>query len=226
MIFDPLFILLVMLPAVVMGMITQGMVKRAYAKYSQVRTRRGLTGFQAARYVLDSNDLRDVDVEIVPGELSDHYDPRARTLRLSPDVYHGQSIAAVGIAAHEAGHAIQHAEAYIPLTFRNQIFPVANFGSQMAIPIAVFGYMFTGFPQMIWLGILLYAFAVAFSVVTLPVEFNASSRAMKLLAGSGIVQGDEAVGVKKVLGAAATTYVAATLSAVLTLIYLLAMRRD
>lgn len=220
------YLLWVIVPTVIMGMITQGMVKRAYGKYSRVGTRRGLTGKQAARYILDANDLRNVPIEMTPGHLSDHYDPRAKVLRLSPEVYEGKSISSVGIAAHEAGHAIQHSEAYIPLTFRNQIFPVANIGSQLAIPMAVFGAFFLNLPFLVDLGILLYTGAVVFSVVTLPVEFNASNRAKALLAGAGIIQQDEMRGVNKVLGAAAMTYVAATLSAVLTLVYLLGLRRD
>ncbi len=226
MIMDFGYLIWVIAPTVIMGMITQGMVKRAYGKYSRIGTRRGLSGKQAARYILDANDLRDVPIEMTPGHLSDHYDPRARVLRLSPEVYEGKSISSVGIAAHEAGHAIQHSEAYIPLTFRNQIFPVANIGTQLAIPMAVVGYFFLQLPFLVDLGILLYTGAVVFSVVTLPVEFNASSRAKALLAGAGIIQQDEMRGVNKVLSAAAMTYVAATLSAVLTLVYLLGLRRD
>ena len=226
MILEPMFLIFVLAPTIIMGMITQGMVKRAYSKYSRVGTRRGMTGARVARQILDSNGLRDVPVDVTPGHLSDHYDPRSKTLRLSPDVYNGNSVASVGIAAHEAGHALQHADAYVPLTFRNQLFPVANLGSQMAIPMAVIGFFILQIPFIGNLGIILYAAAVVFSIVTLPVEFNASSRAMRLLQENGVVQGAEVTGVRKVLGAAAMTYVAATLSAVLTLVYLLMMRRD
>ncbi len=224
MLLDPQYLLLVMIPTIVMGIITQGMVKSAYHTYSRLGTRRGLSGQEAARYILDSNGLYDVPIQMTPGHLSDHYDPTRRVLRLSPGVYQGRSIASVGIAAHEAGHALQHAESYIPLTFRNQIFPLASFGSNFAIPLALGGLLF--YPPLITLGILLYAGAVLFSIVTLPVEFNASSRAKSLLMSSGIITQDENEGVSKVLGAAAMTYVATTLSAILTLLYLLGLRNE
>lgn len=225
-IFDPNYIWLVIIPSMILGFITQNLVKGAYAKYSAIGTRCGITGADVARRILDKNGLYDIHVEVVPGHLTDHYDPQDRVLRLSLEVYKGRSIAAVGIAAHEAGHALQHANTYIPLFFRNQIYPIANFGTNLAFPLVLFGFVIANIPAIGWLGIWLYVGAVVFSIVTLPVEFNASARAMAILRNEGYIVGDEMTGVKKVLGAAALTYVAATLTAILTLLHLLGMRHE
>ena len=161
-------------------------------------------------------------MEPIPGRLTDHYDPRDRTIRLSQQVFHGNSLAAIGVAAHETGHALQHATDYVPLSVRSSLVPVANIGSQLGLPMALLGYIFqSGF--MLQLGIMLFSLAVLFQLVTLPVEFNASSRALGLLEGQGVLARDEINGAKAVLSAAALTYVAATLSAILQLLRLLLM---
>ena len=176
-----------------------------------------------ARELLDSHGLYDVRVEMTPGHLTDHYDPRSRVLRLSRDVYHSTSLAALGVAAHETGHALQHAQNYVPLGIRNNLFPVAHFGSQMAFPLFFLGFLFGG-PLLMDIGIMLFAAALLFQVVTLPVEYNASSRAMQLLEVGGYLAPDEAPKAKSVLSAAALTYLAATAMAVLQLIRLLVLR--
>jgi hypothetical protein len=219
--------LIYILPAIILGLYAQGRVQSTYAKYSRVPSRRGLTGAQAARYLLDSAGLQDVAIEHVPGQLTDHYDPRSRVLRLSDAVYNNPSVAALGIAAHECGHAIQHDTGYIPLTFRNNLYPVANLGTNLGIWFIIFGVALAGSnlgKGMFTLGILGYAAAVVFSIVTLPVEFNASKRAMAVLTEKGLITMDESEGAKQVLDAAALTYVAAALSAVMTLLYLLGLR--
>jgi len=217
--------LLLLFGAILLGIVAQGWVSSAFRKYSKVRSARGITGAQAARHVLDINGLQNVDIEMVAGKLSDHYDPKAKVLRLSPDVYKSASLAAVGVAAHEAGHAIQDGRGYMPMRIRHRIFPVANLGSRMLWP-AVIGGFFLGFRPLLWLGIALYSFAVLFSVVTLPVEMDASRRALVNLREGAILAPQEIDGSKKVLTAAAMTYVAATLVAVLQLIRLLALARD
>jgi hypothetical protein len=204
------------LPAMILGFIAQWMVRSAYASGSQVPT--SLSGFAAARYVLDSAGLRDVDIEQTPGHLSDHYDPRGKVLRLSGDVYHGRSMAAVGIAAHEAGHAIQDAHRYAPLVIRNLAVPAASFGSNAGMLLAALGVAFS-FGPLLLVGIVLFSGVVFFQLVNLPVEFDASSRAKAQLVELGIVRDQEMKYVNRVLNAAALTYVAATLQAILTLLY-------
>ena len=231
MFFFDLTYLLYLAPALIFGIYAQGKVKSTYQKYSQVANRRGLTGAQAARYILDSAGLQNVPVEHISGELTDHYDPRNKVLRLSDGVHNGRSVAALGIAAHECGHALQHDTGYVPLTFRNSFFPVANIGSNLAFPLIFIGILLGLGKGMIGgvlfdIGILGYAMAVVFSVVTLPVEYNASSRAMAVLTESGIVTTDENKHAKKVLDAAALTYVAAALSAIMTLLYLIGLRGE
>ncbi len=228
--FDPMY-LLYLAPALIFGLYAQGKVKSTYQKYSQVANRRGLSGGQAARYILDSAGLQHVPVEHISGQLTDHYDPRSKVLRLSDGVYNSRSVAALGIAAHECGHAIQHDTGYVPLTFRNNFFPIANIGTNLALPLIFIGFIIgTGQgvlgPALFDLGILAYAMAVVFSLVTLPVEYNASSRAMAVLTEHGIVTMDENKHAKKVLDAAALTYVAAAMSAILTLLYLIGLRED
>ncbi|MFV9510194.1 zinc metallopeptidase [Tepidibacillus sp. LV47] len=191
-------------------------VKGNFAKWSEVESMVGMTGAQVARKILDDNNLMHVPVRVVPGTLTDHYDPIAREVRLSEPVYYGTSIASVSVAAHEVGHAIQHKEGYSALVLRHKLFPLVNFSSGAAPLLLILGFVFQ-WASLIGLGILLFSVAVAFQLITLPVEFNASSRAKKLMISGGILQRQEEEGVNKVLGAAALTYVAAALIAVLEL---------
>lgn len=224
MFFVDFMLILFTLPAVLLAMFAQYRVSSAYREMSQVRAR--TSGFQAARKILDEAGLYDVGIEQIPGEMSDHYDPRDKVLRLSPGVYQGYSMAAVGIAAHEAGHALQDAKHYAPLKIRNMAVPAASIGSNfgmMAIMIGV-SLMFSGIAfgkAIMFVGILMFGAVVVFQLVNLPVEFNASSRAKTELLNHGIITGPELPYVSKVLNAAALTYVAATLHSVLTLAYYL-----
>ncbi len=213
-----------LLPAIVLGFIAQSMVRSTYARYREVRTRGGITGAEVAQRILSENGVKGVPVEMVSGDLTDHYDPRSRTLRLSQGVYSGTNVAALGVAAHETGHAIQHSRAYFPLTVRNSVYPVASFGSNLG-PIIVFGGLLLGIGEpFITIGIVLFGFAVAFSLLTLPVEFNASGRALRILSRGGYLTAEELKGARSVLNAAAMTYVAAALASVLTLLRLLMLR--
>ena len=212
MIFDPLY-LLFMVPAFILSLVAQGLVKSSFSKYSKVGNRRGITGAEAARRILDSSGLSEVRIEPAQGRgLSDHYDPRTKVLRLSPDVYGKASLASVGVAAHEAGHALQDSRGYTPLKLRSALVPAAQLGSTLAWPLLFLG---------MFLGVIFFSGAVLFQVVTLPVEFNASARAMRALEGVGILSGDELSGARRVLSAAALTYVAAAVTAVLQLLYFL-----
>lgn len=215
--------ILLLVPALLFALYAQMKVKSTFQRYQNVFSRRRITAAQAAKSILNSNNVYDVEVEETSGLLSDHYDPRAKKLRLSSEIYHSFSVAALGVAAHEAGHAIQHRVDYAPLKFRNGLFPVANFGSQMALPLFVIGLLFrSGF--MMDIGIWLFVAAVAFQIVTLPVEFNASKRALVQLEAGGYLERDEIEPARKVLSAAALTYVAATAVAVMHLIRLLLLR--
>ncbi|MGD8717205.1 MAG: zinc metallopeptidase [Candidatus Zixiibacteriota bacterium] len=215
---DPTYLLLV--PVIIFGFYAQWKVRSTYNKYSRVAAGAGTPGAKIAGQLLQREELGAVRLEEVGGQLSDHYDPRSRTLRLSPGVARGSSIAAYGVAAHEVGHAVQHRDGYLFLKVRNAIFPVANLGSQLLIPLMLAGFIFRwGF--LINIGIILYAFAVVFQLITLPVEFDASRRALTMLRESGAVAPQEIAGAKKVLTAAALTYVAATLTSVMWLLYLL-----
>jgi Zn-dependent membrane protease YugP len=223
--FDWTMILLI--PAIIFTIYAQFKVQSTFKKYLDYEASSGMTGAQVARDLLNRSNLHDVPVELTPGTLSDHYDPRDRVLRLSPEVYHGRSLASFGVCAHETGHAIQHSHAYVPLSIRNAIFPVANIGSNLGYILFFIGLLFGGKASLflIDLGIILFSFFVFFTVVTLPVEFNASSRALTLLADGGYLQrGDEIAGAKKVLSAAAMTYVAAAATAILNLIRMLLIR--
>ncbi|OLO42548.1 Zn-dependent protease [Alkalihalophilus pseudofirmus] len=195
----------------------QRKVKSAYKKYSQVAASSGMTGAQVARKILDDNGLYDVSVEPVRGELTDHYDPRAKVVRLSEKNYYENSVAGAAVAAHEVGHAIQDAEAYAFLRFRHALVPVANFGSNTSFIILIAGFIM-GMSGLVLLGIIFMAAAVLFQLVTLPVEFNASSRAMHQMVSSGIIRNNEERETRKVLDAAALTYVAAALVAVMELV--------
>ena len=225
MFFDPTFLLLI--PAIIFTIYAQFRVQSTFNKYQEVQAVSGMTGAQVARELLDHANLHDVPVELTPGTLSDHYDPRSRVLRLSPEIYHGHSLASLGVAAHETGHAIQHANAYAPLTIRNGVFPIANIGSNLGYILFFIGLFFGGGASnfLLDLGIILFSFFVFFTVLTLPVEFNASNRAMRLLTEGGyLMQGEETTGARKVLSAAAMTYVAAAATAILQLVRMLLIR--
>jgi Zn-dependent membrane protease YugP len=215
MIFDPLYFVAIA-PALLLAFWAQMRIRSTYSQAMRVPA--PLSGAAAARHILDSAGLQFVAIEQVPGHLSDHYDPRNKVLRLSPEVYGQRTLAAVGIAAHEAGHAIQDATQYLPLVVRNAAVPVAGFGSNFGLIMAMIGLMISA-STIFWLGIGLFACVVFFQLVNLPVEFNASSRAKTQLVALDIVDRSEMIYVNKVLNAAALTYVAATLQAVLTLLY-------
>ena len=217
-----------LIPAILFTLYAQSKVNSAYARFARVANRRGMTGAQAARMILDANGMSDVPIQVVAGKLSDHYDPRHRVMRLSQQVYHEPSIASVAIAAHEAGHAIQHSVGYSPLKIRNTIVPVVNLCSNMAWPILMVGLLMghSVMGDMVFnLGVLLFSSALVFQLITLPVEFNASNRALEQMEAMGIVTNvQETRGAKKVLSAAALTYVAALAMAVANLIRILSMR--
>lgn len=231
---DPTFVLLI--PAFILAMWAQAKVKSTYARFSEVISRSGLTGADVAVRILDDANIAVATnpsefpdgsacaLEAVPGKLSDHYDPRSRTLRLSEDVYYGRSVAALGIAAHEVGHAIQHAKLYSPLMMRNVVYPVCSLGSTLAFPLFLVG--FFAFPPLMKLAILFYTLAVFFTVLTLPVEFNASSRALKALANGGYLDSEELSGARSVLSAAALTYVASAAMAITQLFRMFLLSRD
>jgi Zn-dependent membrane protease YugP len=219
--YDPTMI--IVFPALILAMYAQAKVQGTFQHYLRVPSARGLTGAQVAQELLRRNGLEGVRVEMIPGNLTDHYDPRRQAVRLSNAVYNGRSLAALGVAAHETGHALQHATQYLPLNIRHSLVPVANLGSQLGLPLAILGFFFFGSELMVQLGIVLFAGAVLFQVVTLPVEYNASSRALAMLEGGGYLSRQELNGAKNVLNAAALTYVAATLVAVLHLVRLVLM---
>lgn len=212
--------IIILIPAIIFSIAAQIMVKSAFSKYSKVRNSRGLTGADAAREILDRNGLTNVRIEHISGSLTDHYDPRANVIRLSDDVYGSATVAAVGVAAHEAGHAVQYAEGYYPIKIRNAIIPVTRFGSSLSTPLVILGLAFS-WDFLITAGILLFCAVVLFQAITLPVEFNASGRALKTLRSSHFLEDDEMKGARSVLTAAAMTYVAAMLSALLSLVRLL-----
>lgn len=219
--FDPTFMLLI--PALLFAFWAQSRVKGAYARYSRVFSRRGTTADEAARVLLNSFDLGNVRINKIPGNLTDHYDPRDKSLSLSQTVYGSSSIAAIGVAAHEVGHAIQDKTGYMPLKVRNAVVPAVNIGSSMAFPLFFIGILFRG--QMLMdLGILLFLGVIFFHLVTLPVEFDASSRALRVLADTGLLASDEIGGARSVLRAAALTYVSATVMAFAQLMRLLVLR--
>ncbi len=214
----------VLIIAVVLGFITQGYVNSSYRRYSRVALATGQSGAEVARAMLDAEGLNHVRIEMVPGHLTDHYDPRADVLRLSEDVYRGRTVAAAGVAAHEAGHAAQHARGFAFARIRQTLVPTAQFGSSLAFPLILAG-LFVGFPGLITLGVILFAGAVLFQLVTLPVEFDASRRALTALNTGNMLPADQVSGARTVLNAAALTYVAATLIAVMQLVYYLGLSR-
>jgi Zn-dependent membrane protease YugP len=215
--FNPMYFVFA-LPALILALYAQWRVRSAVGKYSRVPTRSGVTGARVARAILDHHGLHDVAVERTRGLLSDHYDPLSRTLRLSPDVFDTPSVAAVGIAAHETGHALQHAERYWPLQIRSAIVPAVQFGSWLG-PLVFFFGLLLNFTTLAWVGVVLFGAVALFSLVTLPVEFDASRRAKALLPQFGFVGEDELRGVRTVLDAAALTYVAGLAQALSTLLY-------
>ncbi len=217
MLFDPIYWVILGV-GLVLSLGAQAWVKAAVSKWESVPMSRGMTGRQVAEAILRSEGISGVTIEQTQGRLSDHYDPRTRTLRLSPDVYGGRSVTAAGIAAHEVGHAIQHQEGYAPMALRQRMVPVANIGTSLGLWVAMAG-IFVGITELAAVGVMLFGGAVAFTLVTLPVEFDASSRAKKALVGRGLVTGREAQGVERVLRAAAATYVAAAVSSILQLLY-------
>ena len=219
--------LILVLPAIILSLWAQTKVNSTFAKYSKVLSRRGLTGKEVAEKILKANGIYDVTVEHINGNLSDHFDPRSKVIRLSDSVYDKTSVAALGVAAHETGHAIQHSTGYLPIKLRNSILPVAQIGSTAAVPLVILGLLFSS--TLVDFGIILFCAVVAFQIVTLPVEFNASNRAIKTLDNMAILDEDELSGSKKVLSAAAMTYVASAAVALANLLRLLSIsgrRRD
>lgn len=220
-----IYYIILIVPTLLLSIWAQIKVKSTFASYSQKINSRGITGAQAAAYLLRVNNINDVRIERISGSLTDHYDPSSKVLRLSESVYGKTSIAAVGVAAHETGHAIQHAVGYGPLALRSTLVPVANIGSSAGPVLALLGIIFS-WNFLLNLGILLFGCAVLFYLVTLPVEFNASSRAVAILGKTGVMSPQELSGVKKVLSAAALTYVASALTAVANLLRLILISRD
>lgn len=223
---DWTYIVLV-LPAVIFSMWASARVNTTFSKYSKQLTRRGLTGAQAARYVLDRNGLTNVQIEHIQGNLTDHYDPSANVIRLSDSVYGNTSTAAIGVACHETGHAIQHAVGYKPVKIRTAIVPITNIGAKLSIPMILIGLLLASFGQIFisiaYAGCMLFGLSVIFQLVTLPTEFDASRRALKCIEGDGLLIGEELDGAKKTLSAAAMTYVAALAVTVMQFLRLLLM---
>lgn len=225
--FDGYYLLLV-LPAIIFSFWAQTKVNGTFSRYQKVRSYSGYTGADVARRILDDNGLYNVRIEHIAGSLTDHYDPREQVIRLSDSVHGSSSIAALGVAAHETGHAIQHASGYAPLGIRNAIIPITNFGSKLSVPLILLGFLLNSEP-LIGFGIIAFSTVTIFQLITLPVEFNASSRAMRTLYNDGILQGEEVGQTKKVLDAAALTYVAALLvsaAQLLRLVLLFNRRRN
>lgn len=211
------YYLILVVPALLLSLLAQGVLRSTYRKMSSVRSLRGMTGAQAAASVLVYYGINNIRIERVGGTLSDHYDPRTNVIRLSQPVFDGTSIASIGIACHEAGHAAQHSENYVPVKMRNAVLPITNVGSALGLPLAIVGY-FMGFGPLITIGLLLFSFIVIFQLVTLPVEFNASARAIRVIGEMSMLNPEEQAGAKKVLRAAAMTYVAALAVSIATLL--------
>lgn len=218
--FDSYYFILVIIPLLI-GVWAQNKVNSTYRKYSRVANRNGMTGREAARRLLDQNGLQNVRIEPVSGSLTDHYDPRSNVVRLSEGVYNGASVAAVGIAAHECGHAVQYAQGYLPMKIRGAIVPVTNFGSRLAVPLILIGLLLQWYP-LAYVGLIGYGLIALFQLVTLPVEFNASGRAVAALPALGMTESEQQ-GIKKTLNAAAMTYVAALISAVTQLLHMMSI---
>ena len=216
------------MPALIVALIAQINVKSTYSKYSRLANSAGLTGAEAARRILDANGLTNVRIEHISGQLSDHFDPRSNVVRLSDGVFASNSVAAIGVAAHEVGHAIQYSQSYFPMRIRSAIIPITNIGSNLSFPLVILGLIFS-YDPLVTVGIFLYLAVVLFQLVTLPVEFNASARALRTIEDNGWLFGEEQKGAKRVLTAAALTYVAALFTALMNLFRLIAIanrRRD
>lgn len=216
--FDPYYWMIIV--GAILSIVASMKVKSTFSKYSRVRSMSGMTGATAAERILRSSGIYDVQIQRVSGSLTDHYDSRNKVLRLSESVYDNSSVAAIGVAAHECGHAIQDQKGYVPLRLRAAIVPVANFGAMLSWPLILIGILIGGSQTLITIGILMFSLAVLFQLVTLPVEFNASRRAVAVLSDTGILYGDEIRDTKKVLGAAALTYVASAAASILQLLRL------
>ncbi len=209
----------IMIPVFIFALICQARVKSSFNKYSKVANRRGMTGADAAYRLLMLNGITDVRIKRIGGTLTDYYDPKAKEICLSEDVFSSRSVAAIGVACHEAGHACQHSQGYFPLKIRNAVIPMTNIGSMLGIPLALIG-MFINSEPIIYIGLILYSAVAVFQLITLPVEFNASKRALNIIDANGFLEGEEYTGAKKVLTAAALTYVASLASALATLLRL------
>lgn len=221
--FDSTYLLVLI--GALLSLLASSMVSSTFNRYAKIRSTAGMSGAQAARTILDRNGLYDVRIEHISGNLTDHYDPRTKVLRLSDATYNSPSVAAIGVAAHECGHAIQHSESYSPLVIRSKLAPLANFGSQFGLPIFMLGLIFGSGDLLMRIGIWVFLLAVAFQIVTLPVEFDASKRALAMLSDYGILRSEETQHSQKVLRAAAMTYVAAAASSVLNLLRLILITR-
>lgn len=215
-----IYYFILVIPALVLAMLAQYLVKSTYKKYSKVPNSRGYTGAYAAQAILNYYGITDVTIQPISGSLTDNFNPKTKVISLSQGVFNGTSVAAVGIACHEAGHAAQHAEGYKPISIRNSIVPVCNIGSSLGIPLAIIG-LFINFTPLVYAGLILYGFVCLFHLVTLPVELNASRRALKVIDETGLLVDDEKAGAKKVLTSAAMTYVASMLVAVMNLLRIL-----
>lgn len=222
---DYVFATVLLFIAIIVSLFASVNVNSTFKKYSKVASRRGYRGADLARYILDANGLQHIRIESVSGNLTDHYDPKAECIRLSQSTYNSNSIAALGVVAHECGHAVQHAENYAPIQIRNTILPVANIGSNLSWILLILGILLS-FGELCMIGIVLFTAVVAFQLITLPVEFNASDRAMKTLEEYNILEGEELKGSRKVLTAAAMTYVAALLVSIANLLRMIAISRD
>ncbi len=212
--------LMFVLPAMILALWAQHKVNSTYTKYSKVLNRRGMTGSEVAVKILNLYGIYNVRVEHISGMLTDHFDPRTNVIRLSDNVYNSTSVAAIGVACHEAGHAAQYAQNYAPIKIRNTVLPVANLGSKLGIPLAILGF-FLGFTSLAYAGVIFFSFAVLFQLVTLPVEFNASKRAIQVIGDADILSEEEKVGARKVLTAAAMTYVASLAVSIASLLRLI-----
>lgn len=218
--------MIIMLVTAAFSMWAQNKVQSAYRRNSQIASRSGMTGADIARWMMKEENIDDVELEQIPGQLTDHFDPTARVVRLSEGVYNSRSIAALGIAAHEVGHVIQHAHGYAPMHLRSIVYPSASIGSKLAMPLILAGLFIAQFHFLLWAGVFLFAASTLFTVVTLPVEFNASSRALHALEHGNILEGDELSGAKQVLDAAAWTYVAAAVTSALFLLRYIALANN
>ncbi len=218
------YYLILILPCIILSLYAQSKVTSTFNKYLGLNSVKGFTGAQTARKILDLNGLHNVTIECIDGRLSDHYDPTKKVVRLSKDVYNGTSVSSIGVAAHETGHAIQHSTSYGPLKIRTSIFPIVSFSSRLAMPLALLGLLLQVQPLLNF-GIILFSAVVAFQLITLPVEFNASKRAVAILDDTGVLMGEEIPACKKVLSAAALTYLASALTSVMSLLRLILISR-